>query len=249
MTTKIGAKSFSGASNVHNGTLAAAIRGLAQREALTLAIALNDFTADNSNGTDGAGTVAAVAIPAAYTTAGTDLFPKAGGETAFGTVTNAIATVLEQANAVAAAIGADQATDSTGGTSGSGTIAAVTVATTAVTGASGNGMAATAGIAKMKEIAGYLTRLVRFTNTLCTAVGVAKLTDNSGGDGGTGIVFPAISADTGTATPDGLSSTGIADTAGEAFLQDCADVIATCAAKLDAITGATLGAPTVVAVD
>ena len=176
MTTKIGAKTFSGASNVHNGTLAAALRGVVQREALTLAIALSDFTADNSGGTDGAGTVAAIAIPAPYTTAGTDLFPKAGGETAFGTVTNAIATVLEQANTIAAAIGADQATDNTGGTIAlSGTIAAVTVSTTAVTGASGNGMEATDGIAKMKEIAGYLTRLVRFTNTLCTATGIAKL--------------------------------------------------------------------------
>jgi hypothetical protein len=250
MTTKIGPKTFSGAGSIHDGTLATAMRAMAQRLALGLAVGVSDFTADNSGGTDGTGTIGAIALPAGFTSVGTDLSPKAGLETALGTVRNAISTVLAQANLVAAATGADAAVDNTGGTSGAGTIAAVTVATTAVTGASGNGAAATGTIEVLTNTRNALAQLAQYVNTLCVATGQTKLVDNSGGDAGTaGKTFAALSTDTGTATPDGASLSGIEDTAGEAFLTGCANAIATIAAKLDAITGGTVGAPQVVAVE
>ena len=96
---------FDGGAGISTGTLAAALVAMAQRTAAAEAIALSDLTADNSGGTSGSGTIAAVTIPSPFTSVGTDLFPKAGGETAFGTVMNGLATVLEKANAIAVAIG------------------------------------------------------------------------------------------------------------------------------------------------
>lgn len=251
MTTRIGTKTFSGAAHVHNGTLADAIRGIVQREALTIAITLDDFTADNSGGSDGSGTVGETALPEGFTSAGIDLFPKAGGETALGTIRDAIAVVLEHANELATAIGADTATDNTGGNvQTAGTIAAITASTTAVAGNSGNGMGAEGAIPVFTDFRNAVSQLVRYVNTLCTATGVDTLTDNSGGDAGVKkLTFDALSTDTGAATADGADLSGIEDTAGEAFLAASANAIATIAAKLDAITGAAQGAPTVVAVD
>lgn len=244
MTTKITSDAFSGAKAVHDGTLAAAIRAILQREAFGLAIALSDFTADNSTGTDGSGTVANIPIPAAYTSAGTDLAPKAGTETALGTLKNAIAVVLEKANAVATATGVPTKTDSTGGTiATSGTIPAVTKLTTAV--ATGSGVAHATGKPVYAAFKKALHNLALFTNELAVACGQSEMAINIDSAGDYTLdtrSFPALSTNTGTAE-DGSALSGVADTASEAFLAAGANAIATIAGKLDALTGGTLGAP------
>lgn len=247
MTIKINSKTFSGAANLHNGTLAAVIIGMAQHSALSLAAGLDSFTADESTGTAGE-TLAAIDLPTGYTTAGTDLFPKAGAEAALETIVDGVSTVLEQANTIATVVGSTSAIDNTGGTSGEGTIAAITKTTNAVTGPSGNSVSFETGIKTLSSIRNLISQTASIVNASCVATGIAPLLDQSGGDGGSNrSVFDVVSVDTGDGG-DGLDNTGISKADGDAFLSACADAVATLAAKLDEITGATVGAPAVVAV-
>ena len=236
---KIGKNTFSGASSVHNGNLADAIRGISQFLTKEAVAAVGDIT-DNSGGTSGGNTAAAVVVPPAFTTvSGSDCFPKTGGETALGTVKNGIAVLAEHIEAIKAVAPMTGFTDASGGTIAvSGTVAVVTVATTGVTGASGNGMG-TGGIAIMKAIRDDLSTLIFETNKVAVACGKTAITDNTGGSPSTGETIEAISTDTGTASADGTALSAIQDTAGETFLGDCADVLATVAAKLDECTSDT----------
>jgi hypothetical protein len=238
---KITSKTFSGASKVHDGTLASVVRSIHQRTAFALAIAEADLTADNSGGASGGATIAAVPVPVAFTSVGTDAFPTAGGEAALLTVRNACTTLIAHIDGVAAAIGVPALTDSSGGTDGAGTIAAITVATTAVVGATG-AMDATRGIAEFEQVGAMLAKTIRQCNAIAAATGQTLLVDNSGLDGGVGTTIAAIDGDTGADSDDSALSC-IEDTAGEAFLVAAANAVATIAAKMDAITGGTLGAP------
>jgi hypothetical protein len=104
----------------------------------------------------------------------TDCAPKAGLETAFGTVLNAISTCIAQANAIAAKVPAFPAlTDNTGGTSGAGTVGAVTVSVTAA----GTALASAAGTnAVVKNMRQAVFQLGYFVNKLAVATGTVGVT-------------------------------------------------------------------------
>lgn len=248
--TKISKKTFSGSAKVFDGTLADALRGVAQFQAATVAKAMSDIT-DNSTGTSGGNTAAVAAVPARFTSAGTDTAPKAGTETALGTLRSAITTVATSAKAIADAIGLDTITISTGGTDGTGTVAATTKTVTAVAGSGGAGINAAGGIATLTAYANELTKLVRYTNEIAVAVGLTPITNNVGGDAGVSRNFAALVTTTGTAaTAPEAAALGTLSKAGvDAFLTAAANVVATCAAKLNAATdGARVVKPSVVAV-
>lgn len=249
MTVKIGPKTFSGAKNLHNGLLASVLMSLAQSSAAAaVAAEVDPFDADNSGGASGTGVIAEIPMPTAYTTTGTDLFPKAGGETALGTIVDGVATLIEQVSLITALVGLGEATDGTGGTSGEGTIAAVTASATAVTGASGNGAGFEGTHAAFSSVANSIAQVAFATNQARVAVGLDPIIDGSGGDAGQGgLVFPEVSTDTGDATADGLSDTGVSAVDGDAFLAASADAIATLAEALDEVANVTPGAPAIVA--
>jgi hypothetical protein len=234
--TKLKTAMFSGAGNVHNGTLAAALIGIAQFQSANIAKALADIT-DSSTGTSGANTAAAVPIPALFTSVGTDAAPKAGTETALGTHKNALTTMVAAANVILVAIGLAAKGAATGGTDGAGTVAAMTKTVTAVAGSAGTGVNGAGGIADMIALRNDLHRLVRVTNEVAQAVGLPLITNNVGGEASS-LNFSALSTDTGTAAtaPQAAALGTLSKVGVDAFLLASANVIATCAAKLNAAT-------------
>lgn len=237
MPTKIGKKSFSGSSKVFDGTLAAAIRGVAQFQAATVAKTIADMT-DNSTGTSGGDTAAAVVLPTGFTSTGTDAAPKAGTETALTALRSAITTVGNSALAIANAISLDAFTVSTGGTNGAGTVAALTKTVTAVAGSAGTGIGYTTGVAVLSAYRDELSRLIKIVNAVATATGLTEITDNTGGSKGGSFNLAALVTDTGPAATAGQAAASgtMSKAAVDAFLTSAANVIATCVAKLNAAT-------------
>jgi len=249
MTIRLSSRHFSGGAKLYDGTLANAIRELAQYQCATTAKALADIT-DNSTGTSGGDTIAAIAIPAAFTSAGTDTAPKAGTETALGTVKNAITTLLNSAKTIGDAISVQTVTISTGGTNGSGTIAAMTKSVTAVAGSGAAGIAYDTGSLYMIALRTYLSEVVAYVNEIATAVALTPITDSSGGSASKSRTFAALGTDTGTAAtaPEAAALGTMSKAAVDTYLTAVAGVIATCAAKLnEATNGSRTLVPTVVA--
>lgn len=249
--TKIASKTFSGSSKVFDGTLASAIRELAQFQSATLAKTLSDIT-DSSTGTSGGDTAAVVTIPAAFTSAGTDAAPKAGFETALGTHKNALTVLLTAAKVIADAITIDAITISTGGTiATAGTVPAMTKSVTATAGSGAACLGATSARALMTLYKNELTAAVNYVNEIAVAVGLTPITNSVGGDGGFDRVFAVLSTDTGTAAtaPQAAALGTISKAAADTYLTASANAIATMAAKLNAATdSARVVTPTVVAV-
>lgn len=241
MAHKIAPKAFSGAANVHNGTLATVLRALAQYQAATIAKGLADIT-DSSTGVSGGNTAAAAALPAAFTSAGTDAAPKAGTETALGTIRDGITVIADRIQSIIKpAIDLDARTVSTGGTIAvAGTVPAATKTVTAVAGSAGTGIAYDTGIVLLRSYRNELTRLVAATNEVAVATGLTPITNNVGGDVGTGRTHLALTTDTGTAATAGEAAAlgTMSKTDVDAFLTAAANVLATCAAKLNAATDA-----------
>lgn len=249
--TKISSKTFSGSSKVFDGTLAAALRKMAQHQAALHAKTLADIT-DNSTGASGGNTAAAVAIPALFTSAGTDAAPKAGLETALGTHKDALTVLLTAAKVIADAISIDAVTISTGGTVAvAGTVPAMTKVVTAVAGSAGTGVGGVTGRALLNRYRDELTHAVNYVNEIAVATGLTPITNSVGGDGGSDRVFAALATDTGTAATAGQAAAlgTLSKAAVDTFLAASANTIATMAAKLNAATdGARVVLPTVVAV-
>lgn len=239
-TVRIGKKTFSGASHVHEGTLANALRELAISDARTkiaaavTATTLADLT-DNSGGAAADGTVGAIPIPDRFTEAGTASAQKAGFETALGTVKNALTELAAKVVAAKAIVPATDLTSAIGGTAADGTIAAITVALTGVN----TSIASYDGAETVcKNIRDYFATLIAETNKLAVAVGVSKLVDNTGGSIISPAVLGALSIDTGTAV-DGTADSGISEVGGEAFLVACAAATKELATKLNALLDVT----------
>lgn len=237
MPIKIGKKTFSGSSRIFDGNLADAIRGLAQYDAAGIAKAIADMT-DNSTGASGGNVAAALAVPMAFTSAGTDAAPKAGTDTALTALRSAITTVATSALAINNAIGMDAFTISTGGTNGAGTVAALTKTVTAVAGSAGTGCGYATTAALLTQYRTELARLVKVVNVIAVGVGLTPITNSVGPDTGSNNNFAALGVDTGTAAtaPQAAASGTVSKAAMDTFLTGAANTIATCVAKLNAAT-------------
>lgn len=232
---------FSGGASLHDGDLAAALRGIAQTFAARTASGVADLTADNSGGTPGA-TIADVPNFTLSAVSGTNAVAKTEMETAFGLVVDGIAEIVAQADTIRDSIpnvfGA--LTDSMGGTAADGTIGALDVSATGVNAA----MASAAGSnTVLAAVRSRLAQAAMYVNALCVATGQTPLTNglvsNLAADAAWGTTFAAVSTDTGTAT-DGSDTTAanaiVLKTEFDARMATMADAIASMAAKLDAIT-------------
>lgn len=244
MTIKINKHTFSGTSNIFNGVLATALIALAQGQAVIAAGTITDLT-DNVGG---AANGALTAIPAIANSAlgANDCSPKAGLETAFGTVRDGLSEVIAQLNDIRAVVPAfDALTDNTGGAAADGTVGAVTVT---VAGAGTDLASAVRTRAVVENLAKSVAQAVHFTNLACRAVGVAPLTGSLGVVGPVSTTFAAVSLDTG-ATTSGADATdanaAIKATEANAVLAALRDAVKECVVKLNAVTS---GVPTVTVV-
>src|SRR6516225_1060545 len=112
---KISSKTFSGSGKVFDGTLAAALKSLAENQAVIAAAAVTDLV-DSGGGTAN-GTIEAPVTVTSAALGSSDCAQKAALETAFGTVKDAVSEVVRQLNLVRAVVPAFAAlTNSTGGT-------------------------------------------------------------------------------------------------------------------------------------
>lgn len=239
-TVRVGKKTFSGASHVHEGTLAEALRNLAiadARRCVAAAVTATTLAAmtDNSGGAAADGTVGAIPNIAAFTEAGTASAQKAGFETALGKVKDGLTELAAALVALKGIVKASDITQSIGGAAPDGTIAAYTVSLTAVN----TSIASYAGTTTIVEnIRNQFHTLVTETNKFAVATGVAKLTNNVGGKVISPATLPALSVDTGTAV-SGTALSGISKAGGDAFLAACAAATKELSTKINAILAVT----------
>lgn len=237
MPIEIKTGTFSGTGHTFDGTLADALRGLAQNIAVKAASAVDDFTADNSGGTPGA-SISALADVTLSAVGSNNCIALTEANAAASDVADAIATILEQVDAVNDVVGAFSAiTDNTGGSAGSGTIAAIDASGT---GAGSSLVSAVAYNAHLKEVRARLGQTVDLVNKLANATGITPLTSSLGPDASVfGSTVAVIDVTLGTAV-DGSDDT----TANAAVLKTewddrqglIADAVASMAAKLDEMT-------------
>jgi hypothetical protein len=232
---KISADLFQGGSYLADGSLAGALRSMAQFQAKVKANTIAALT-DNSGGAAADGTIGAIPLASTAPLTGDTCPTKAEVETALGTVKDALTELAAKVVTYAAAIPAFVPTNSIGGTTADGTIGAITAAFTGAT----SGRVALAGFNSCVTAAAYvLAEIARDVNVLCTACGVTPLVttnlptlttfDNT---------YAALSTDTGTAAANGLTS--ITDAEGEATMAAFAAAIKEVATKLNALTDDTV---------
>lgn len=239
MTTKISANAFSGTGQVFDGTLAAAVRGMAQNIAVKAASGVADFTADNSGGSAGS-TIANVTRFTLSAVGSNNAVAKAEAETAAGGVVDGLMEIVAKAQAVNAVVGAfGTLTDSMGGTAADGTIAAIDVSATGA----GSSLASAAGMNTLYDtLRSRTVQAAYYVNALCRATGQTELTvsiDNALYTAAWGTTFAAVSTDTGTAVDgsDALEANAcVLKTEWDAAQVVFANAIASMAAKLDAMT-------------
>lgn len=235
--------SFSGNSRIYDGTLADAIRNLAQIQAKAKAETLGDLT-DNSGGTTADGTVPV--IPKCTTTPGaSDTTPtKAEVDAALVTAADAAQEVVDKLQAVAALVPAFSPTDSIGGAASDGTIGAIT-ATFTGTDASGGTCVAKASLNTALDLyTVVLTNVGRDINRLMVACGQTEMDISAleavyearGGDYATEHTYAALTQATGDAATDGTESAD--DTEAEASFAAIADIVAEYADALNTLTAA-----------
>lgn len=238
MTIYVKKTHFSGLSKVYDADgdgLGPVVHGMLQTIGRLVAANVTDLT-DSSSGTSNGNTVAAIPSLAAYTTAGTDLSPKAGWDTAMGKVRNAIATLAAQVNTIHAKLPVGALTDNSGGTSGAGTVAALDKTLTAVDGTDNTGLAYASAQAQVVAFRNAISELIVAVNKVAVATGKTALTDSTGGTPAYTATIPALTATSGSGVT-GAAANGVADTVGDATLTAFAHAIATIAAKLNACTG------------
>ncbi|QIG76985.1 hypothetical protein EVC30_157 [Rhizobium phage RHph_Y1_11] len=231
---KIGLKTFSGSARVFDGTLAAAIQGIAIRSALISASAVADIT-DSSTGV-ASGSISVVGSLTPIALSGTNAVQKAALETAYGTVRDAVKELVAQLNLIRAKVPVfDALTDSLGGTAANGTIDAIS---SALTGVSASMAQAVGANAYLTALSSRVHQAVYYTNELCYACGITPLTPAKTNNKVYTTTFAALPADTGTAATGadaGANATvGFADVNAKLVLLK--NNIASCAAKLNLIT-------------
>ena len=201
MTIIIRDKSFSGTGNVFNGSLSAAVRGLAQFAARQTASTITPQLTDNSGGTAADGAIADSAPATASARTGSNCVALTEANAAAAGVNDALATIIARVNAVNARVGAlgegaTAITDSTGGTSGGNTIAAIDVAGT---GAGSALVSAVAYNAHLAEMDSRFRQVVGFINRLATACGTVGVTDGMTVDKNHSVTVEAVNETLGSA--------------------------------------------------
>jgi hypothetical protein len=219
---------------------------------------------DSTTGTASQEAVAAIAAPVAYTSAGTDLAPKAGFDAQLALYANAQASIAARINLASGyqALG-PILTDNTGGTA-TATLAAMSSALTAVAGSAGTGVASATAITSWTAVVNNMSTLIAAANKLCPYYDLTPLVDSSGGTASPGtpafkdeagltetpmesvaavnpvlVVVPA----TGTAITNGTLDS-IANTQATTFLAEGMNAIATIAALVNKMLATTpLGEP------
>jgi len=192
----------------------------------------SDLT-DNSGGS-ASEAVAAMGTITGYTTAGTDLSPKADWDTEVPKWRNNFADLTARINELRAYNSLSTIVDGSGGTANT-TVEVVSVDLTAVDGVGNTGLDAASALTTWNAVKNNVATLVAAINELCPYYGVGTLTDGSGGTAASATVAMAAS---GTGV-DGTALSGVADTEVDANLVTLADAFATMAAKLNAMTGTT----------
>lgn len=210
------------------------LRELAQNMAAERASNVTDLT-DNSSGTSGSGTVAAISDVTAFTVTGTDLAPKSGFDTALGAIRDALKTLHTQVDTIATDVGVDLGfTYSGGGSDGSGTISAVTTDLTAVDGSLDGGLAFAGTNDIITAYRNALYTLTTGVNKLRVATGQSEITNNI--DGAFDSTIATLATTTGAGV-DGTSDSGVEETDAEASLDSMVNAVATLAEALNDITG------------
>lgn len=207
---------------------------MAQNMAAQKAGLLTDIT-DNSTGTSGGGTVASLGSVAAYTTAGTDLAPKAGFDAELAKVKNGLKTFHTKLAEAATALGVDLGfTYSGGGTDGSGTIAAISSSLTEVDGSGNTGLAFAGTNTIITNYSNAIATLVVGLNRVRNAAGYSAIVDSTGGTFQTTVAALASTTGSGVA---GTSLSGVEGTDAEGVLAAMKNAVATLAAGLNEVTG------------
>lgn len=228
---RITAGQFSGASKMFDGTLAAALRQILQRDAAAAVASIDPLT-DNSGGTKGT-KIVDPGFPAAFTAGTTDAVAKAEFETALGAVRDALKELIAKTNAIRAVLPAgDALVDNLGGTAADGTIAAIDVSMTGTS--SGGALVSQARAnALLKAYYSRIEQLTYHVNKYAVATGREPLVcdtwkrrDNQRAFGAT---FAALSTDTGAAVS---AAATLSKAAADALLVKLAANVATLADKL-----------------
>lgn len=194
--------------------------------------ALTDLT-DSSGGT-ASDVLAALGAFTPYTTAGTDLAPKAGFDTEIAKWRNNFADLTARVNILRGKLGLPQLTDSSAGTANT-TIESVSVNLTAVTGSGNTGLAVGSANTTLTAVKNNLATLAAAINDLADEFGVVALTDNTGGTASGSKTIVAM-PDSGAGV-DGTSLSSAADTEVDAKLVILRNAFASLAAKLNEMTG------------
>lgn len=236
---KISKTQFAGNAGVSDGTLALALRGIAQTLAIRTASTVTDLV-DNSGGGAGDNTIAHIPAFTPSQVGSNNAVAKAEAETALAGMVNGLANIREQVNAIRATIpeAFTALTDNMGGTPGaSKTIAAIDVSATGA----GSSLASAAGVnTAYKTIRSRIVQLATYVNKLAEATGVTPLKisvqDHAAAYGTT---LAAVSTNTGTAVTGASAADATAcvlKTEWDARNLLVANAIADMAAKLNAIT-------------
>lgn len=242
MTVLVKKDHFSGFGKVFSEQdgLAAAVRGVAQFQALQALASVADLT-DNSGGAAANGTIEAIGSFTPAVLAGTDCAQKAELEAGFGGVVAALAEIIAQANTIRAKVPAFSAlTDSTGGGAADGTIAAIDVS---YTGVGASLASATGANTVLTALTSRIAQATVYVNKVAVACGKAEIVDNSGGTKVYSGTFAAVSTDTGTAVSGATTAptnAAIKATDANAVMQKLANAIKELASKLNECTGASL---------
>lgn len=236
MTIKIKKDEFSGVGRVFDGTLADAIRGLAQYTAREKIRQFADPT-DNSTGTASYPAVAAAlkgsTLPA-FTEAGTLSAQDAATDTAIGKIKNAHSVLARFMNTLNAAFGLPLITDASGGTvATAGTIPAMDLS---VSGVASSCLNVVTARVTFQELAQNAANLVGYANRIAVACGKTKIENNIGVAGFNGGGLSAVTA-TGTAV-DGTADSTVTAANITAELAAHANLVATIALALTDLIGA-----------
>lgn len=210
---RIDSRYFSGGAHLQGAgddALAAIIRDFAIRDAKrTIVTAAVAALTDNSGGAAADGVIAAITFPAA-TVAIDDpgnCVAKTEYESALATVKDAYMEIAEKVVALEAVLPTADLTNNIGGTAADGTIAVIDVT---LADAFANLVSRTGALALHDDYQNVVATLAWHINRLRVAVGLAPITDNSGGEvlwtANGASTIPALATSTGTAVAVGGSS-------------------------------------------
>lgn len=236
MVTKINAKTFNGAGNVHNGTLAKALHAVAAAHSRRIVASLSDIT-DNGGGTNDAAGVKKFTPFTAFQAGTGDGVAKTEFEASAGAVRDALKEIAAQVNVIRAKVpGFAALTDSMGGTAADGTIAAIDDSMTGTDATAATMVAHPGANTVMQALDARTGQLTYFVNQLRVALGMSKIGCEIKQSYGT--TLAAVSTSTGTATggSNALADATVSKAQADAALDLMSDNIKTLSTALNAMT-------------